>query len=837
MPVPQSTETNFERAFSDLAFARLRDKAPALLDHLVGFQLIDKNDEDTHAVGVFGFKLGREWIFAPVFFINGELKGHELLYLKDRDAFVPMTEAWVNYLLNRKPRILGEAEQIPRDQIGLRQPDFNIFTRSPLTGAKYASARLTINEVIRRAKPEFAAFIDSAFRVGPKHAKYASVDKTTSLPIALRILGKQAQRNLEMTMRADPAFADAVCKFYDWQELTGAKEAKTKLTREEARYMASAAANKCKDCDHHDAPKCAIVEGEVAGSGGCAHFKMNTVRNRIEPVSDNLALPLAGAKSAVALDQAVQKMRGKKKSTLPRQVVVIRDDDNSSTLYQLTAQEKEQLAQHKYVVHRVVEDPRKGETGTKVFRSQLQLTLQVPTKTGFYDIMMADGSARKLLVLCDQLLVGWNAKKDPPSVTVIDTEKKQFGVYSPHEILTSKWYGDDELKDWANKLPDAGELTPGACAILISPAGSATNVFEVNRKDTTADGLATLSVSSYWDASKDSMLSDKRTFLSKSREYASDDVESITLSGKEGDKPVVLHRSAFVPKELKAFVLHRRSQARHEAPATPDSYGPSSMGPGSLSNTLLKAALDKEIHKVQVTTDGIGYVAIEDGKQGPYLGKIAMLKHLIEDHGAGEQDALAMLKAASGADRAPVFLVKHGDYYDGAYSAMPMTPYFPDQMVGQEDGIKAPVTYDQTDVLPLTNIDNSTSRSAYMDDRYVDDQAKRFATYAANQGQKEVLDTAVIGGLVKTMDSDALTDSYMSDLLLALDRLGRILFMYYWHNDKFRERYGQQDMIELEDSLRNVFKQLGELTLFLKQKTIEPEAPGSEIELPNAVPS
>jgi hypothetical protein len=60
--------------------------------------------------------------------------------------------------------------------------------------------------------------------------------------------------------------------------------------------------------------------------------------------------------------------------------------------------------------------------------------------------------------------------------------------------------------------------------------------------------------------------------------------------------------------------------------------------------------------------------------------------------------------------------------------------------------------------------------------------------------------------------------------------------MYYWHNDKFKERYGQQDMIELEDNLRNVFENLGELTLFLKQKTIEPEEElSSEAELTDVV--
>ena len=55
-------DAEFEKTFSDLAFARLRDKAPGLLDHLVGFQLLDKSEDNTHAVGVWGFKVGDEWL-------------------------------------------------------------------------------------------------------------------------------------------------------------------------------------------------------------------------------------------------------------------------------------------------------------------------------------------------------------------------------------------------------------------------------------------------------------------------------------------------------------------------------------------------------------------------------------------------------------------------------------------------------------------------------------------------------------------------------------------------------------------------------------------------------
>jgi hypothetical protein len=111
----------------------------------------------------------------------------------------------------------------------------------------------------------------------------------------------------------------------------------------------------------------------------------------------------------------------------------------------------------------------------------------------------------------------------------------------------------------------------------------------------------------------------------------------------------------------------------------------------------------------------------------------------------------------------------------------------------------------------------------YTNDPDLDPSMRRSVMDAADKDQKEVLDAAMIQGLVKTNDSDAAVESYLPDLLLALDRIGRILFLYYWHNDKFKDKYGQQDMMELEDSLRNVFKSLGDLTLFLKQKTIEPE--------------
>ena len=71
-------EASFEQAFSSIAHAYLRNRAPSLLDHELGFQLLDSTEDKKKAIGIMAFKVGSQTLYAPVFFLNGELKGHEL---------------------------------------------------------------------------------------------------------------------------------------------------------------------------------------------------------------------------------------------------------------------------------------------------------------------------------------------------------------------------------------------------------------------------------------------------------------------------------------------------------------------------------------------------------------------------------------------------------------------------------------------------------------------------------------------------------------------------------------------------------------------------------------
>jgi hypothetical protein len=82
------------------------------------------------------------------------------------------------------------------------------------------------------------------------------------------------------------------------------------------------------------------------------------------------------------------------------------------------------------------------------------------------------------------------------------------------------------------------------------------------------------------------------------------------------------------------------------------------------------------------------------------------------------------------------------------------------------------------------------------------------------------MDVGVLKLLAKTHSPLMLVDECIPDMLRALDKVGRLLFLFYWHNEEFKSRYGSEEMRELEDGLRNVFQMLGDMSLFLMRKTV-----------------
>ena len=93
-------DADIEKAFADQASGFVENKLGPLMKapHNIGFEVVRKSDDNTRIIGIFAFKVEDSLLFAPVFFLNGDIKG-PLLYRCDTKTFVPANKDWATYLI------------------------------------------------------------------------------------------------------------------------------------------------------------------------------------------------------------------------------------------------------------------------------------------------------------------------------------------------------------------------------------------------------------------------------------------------------------------------------------------------------------------------------------------------------------------------------------------------------------------------------------------------------------------------------------------------------------------------------------------------------------------
>lgn len=283
--MPAAAETALEQTFADLANARLRDKSPALLDYLVGFQLVKANDDGSKAVGIFGFEIGDSWHYAPVFFFNGEIKGLDSLFSVDSDLFVPLNEDWVNQIINRRPNQLGEVDHNSRSERGVRVPNYNRLRQIP----SGSTSGLGFNKT--------SSVIDGMLAMRDN-------DGILDLPSALKQMGAPVVNGFLADMRRHPKLAEAVYSFYNHFDfdaplkLAAEKEDKVTIVSN----VAQAGADKLSDSE-----KEVLVTGGVAVVDKRPEMERSVVyRNETK---QNLTNPTAGGMYDVLMsDGEVKKL-------------------------------------------------------------------------------------------------------------------------------------------------------------------------------------------------------------------------------------------------------------------------------------------------------------------------------------------------------------------------------------------------------------------------------------------------------------------------------------------------------------------------------------------------
>lgn len=810
-------EQGFEQAFASLAYSYIKDKSPRLLDYIVGFQLVDRNNDNTKAMGVFGFKVGDMWLYAPVFFLNGDLKGHELLYIKNQDMFVPMKENWVNYLIARKPHVLGEGTEQDTFQLGGLLPNLSRMTRPP-SGTKYGYD-MPIDEWARPALPMLAALMTKEARVLYREAKPGAklaFDKIAADPYRAALAG-QAQRFDLGTFLSDlPLLKLAFERGYQSYPLI--REGFDRFYGSDF-FLKRALAIK------------ADQESLLAKTGssflvpparsGKMFKKMGPGNNKKTPWS------LMPEKEEKEIEDPI------KSGAL---IIEALDVDNDGLITvnkpELTESEREKLL-HDTVL---IKDKRDPHAVSMVYNTQVRLEMFNPSDSGIYDVLEKPGSFDKMLVLHNPhsgrgrenfcLVIRKSAPRNWQNIYRTNLWIRADIPVQPGHGLT------EELKEYVEGLKGTDSLEKGGTYVALWSNGSGTCPFTI--RESYGDGAYKVN---WHDHCHGDMTSPRHlSKLDRPQDwevgYTSWEAR-VRINQRDGTHLRSFNGELSIPKEYKIVKISDPPKPKKTddligmcCSTSMDDSG-SDDKPIQVGNIIdIQTVLYKEAKVLRVHDTGAGEVWLRSPIGFERMAKKAALLSLVRDHGLREDKARLILKEAAAAgvhNKAVNYFIKYADPYQSLQPG-PNAPSFPHPWLGTEPvGYnQVPSIYPQEEHQPVPELDSNRTNPQIYDPFYMPDQnAMQVAQNAAGSGQKEVFDTGMLSGLLKATRQDSLVDKYMGDLMKALNALGRILMLFFYHQEEFADRYSKSELPELEDGLRNAFESIGDITLYLREKTIK----------------
>ena len=292
---------------------------------------------------------------------------------------------------------------------------------------------------------------------------------------------------------------------------------------------------------------------------------------------------------------------------------------------------------------------------------------------------------------------------------------------------------------------------------------------------------------------------------------------------------VVMDETLFIPAESKVY-SRRLNNTDNVVDSGCTSYGNPLLGTQRTLDAKIRGLYDL----VKVSQTITGYSIYEEGKAlVANVSKPAAIIALVKQAGVAPTVARTMLPDLGVTKEYK--LTKRSQGFD---PGMVFAPAQPPPPMGMNPQLGVQEQYPQAQTLNAMippsngnvqnqNIMNSLTgmgQSGGLDPAAVDNIMQAAAT-----GQRDVFDVATITEMVSKADIDTPLAKFMVDLDMALDRLGRIYFLMLFHSDKFIERYSQEDLPALEESVHDVFLNLGEIILKLKERKIESDS-GSAVE-------
>ncbi|MHA1302087.1 MAG: hypothetical protein ACTSPI_00095 [Candidatus Heimdallarchaeaceae archaeon] len=159
MDVPLEQETDkeavFTNLFTEMAYKSFSGRYPALVEHIVDFEILNTDIDKGYGVGAFVIQFdGSEDIFmVPIVLESNTIQPMLFLYHQNLDTFLPLTENWIQEILKRLDEKEGDITKPKLEELhagnSLSQINpINIQNNLPGIVGKYGSVNIDVPEAV-----------------------------------------------------------------------------------------------------------------------------------------------------------------------------------------------------------------------------------------------------------------------------------------------------------------------------------------------------------------------------------------------------------------------------------------------------------------------------------------------------------------------------------------------------------------------------------------------------------------------------------------------------------------------------------------------------------------
>ncbi len=119
MPPQEQAERMFKDKFTQVAYSVLSAKHSNLVPSVITLKILDVDVDTGKVVGAFVILHDNKPIYIPVLMVGGELKPIEMFYYKELNIFLPLSNEWLDEISKMSLEEMGEGadvpDEVPRD--------------------------------------------------------------------------------------------------------------------------------------------------------------------------------------------------------------------------------------------------------------------------------------------------------------------------------------------------------------------------------------------------------------------------------------------------------------------------------------------------------------------------------------------------------------------------------------------------------------------------------------------------------------------------------------------------------------------------------------------------